>query len=126
MHKNKGSAVVEITLMVPVILGCIYFYIMSMLYLVEHGRMVDELSEGLYNNLSVANMPVDNEQKEGYEEKIYTADTRGEEYVGDINDGQATYEGNYEKYVISLNFRVDNSDPIKSLRRWQLIADTIR
>ena len=103
MKKNYGSTIIEVTLMIPVILGCIYFYIMSMLYLVEHGKVVNELSENLY-------------------EAVYDKEA---DVSSDVNDGIVSYEGSFEKYDISLTLRSDSSDPVKSLRRWQLIADTI-
>ena len=103
MKKNYGSTIIEVTLMIPVILGCIYFYIMSMLYLVEHGKVVNELSENLY-------------------EAVYDKEA---DVSSDVNGGIASYEGSFEKYDISLTLRSDSSDPVKSLRRWQLIADTI-
>ena len=103
MKKNYGSTIIEVTLMIPVILGCIYFYIMSMLYLVEHGKVVNELSENLY-------------------EAVYDKEA---DVSADVNDGIVSYEGSFEKYDISLTLRSDSSDPVKSLRRWQLIADTI-
>ena len=93
--RNRGSAVVEMTLLVPFVFGSIYFYIMSMLYITEHGRRVNELSEMLYNN------------------------------VAEAKDGLVSYDGDFEKYSISLDLRMDNTDSVKSLRRWQFVADTI-
>ncbi len=113
--KNKGSAVIEITLMIPVILGCIYFYIMSMLYLVEHGRVVDKLSEELYDSISF-----------GYDSGAADDSVSDNDTIGIINKGVAEYEEDYENYTISVRLKVDDSNPVKSLRRWQLIADTIR
>ena len=113
--KNKGSAVIEITLMIPVILGCIYFYIMSMLYLVEHGRVADKLSEELYDSISF-----------GYDSGAADDSVSDNDTIGIINKGVAEYEEDYENYTISVRLKVDDSNPVKSLRRWQLIADTIR
>lgn len=107
MRRNRGSAVVEVTLLVPIMLGCIYFYIMSMLYIVEHGRVVNSLSEGLYEAIDIT------------EEKS-TGEGAGSK------DGVASLEESFENYTISLTLQADDSDPVKSLRRWQLIADTVR
>ncbi|MBR1597424.1 MAG: hypothetical protein IJ661_00765 [Lachnospiraceae bacterium] len=107
MRRNRGSAVVEVTLLVPIMLGCIYFYIMSMLYLVEHGRVVNSLSERLYEAI------------DSTEEK-----STGEGTLA--KGGVESFEERFENYTISLTLQADDSDPVKSLRRWQLIADTVR
>lgn len=110
--KNKGSAIIEITLLVPVLFGCIFFYIMSMLFLVEHGKMVDIISEKLYA-----------------EEKTVTDSVISYSGCCEYNDGStkvAEYTGEYEKYDIVLELKKYAGDTVKNLRRWQLVADTIR
>ena len=47
-QRNRGSAVLEITLLIPVFLGCIYFYIMLFLFFVESGKRMEQMSECLY------------------------------------------------------------------------------
>ena len=134
-NRNNGSTVIEMTLMIPVILGCIYFYIMSMLYLVEHGRVVDKLSEELYESISYENISVDADDSV-YRNALDTSAMGDSEYdrvsvisaaaTDCVNNGVADYEEDYERYKISVKLKVDDCNPVKSLRRWQLIADTIR
>ena len=104
MNKNnRGSAVVEVTLMVPVIFGSLYFFVMSMLFIVEHGKLADELSEKLYESSKEEACEV---KKQGNTEFI-------------------KYNEVFNDYEIYFDFSKNGDDVVKNLRRWQLIADTI-
>ncbi|MCR5701175.1 MAG: hypothetical protein K6G76_03400 [Lachnospiraceae bacterium] len=46
--KNKGSAVLEITLLIPIILGCVVLYINMVLSLVDCAKQEDAASEIRY------------------------------------------------------------------------------
>ena len=111
VKKNKGSSIIEFTLLVPILFGCIYFYVLSMLFIVEHGKMADTLSKQLYESEESALEAINNngshESKEG-----------GTEVVN--------YKGDYEKYDIVLEFKKNANDTVKCLRRWQFVADTVR
>lgn len=111
---NRGSAIIEVTIMIPIILGCLYLYIMSMLFITKHGRMADELSAQLYSNQD------DNGLAVGSDGKIEeTKDKQGQVEV-------IKYEGVIDKYDVRFELKKCSDDPVKNLRRWQLVADTIR
>lgn len=108
--KNRGSAIIEFTLLVPILFGCIYFYIMSMLFIVEHGKLADALSKRLYSN---------------EKSMIELLGDSGGQVHKEGNTEIIEYLGNYEKYDIVLELKKDGSEIVKNLRRWQLVADTV-
>ncbi len=112
-ENNRGSAIIEITLLIPVIFFSVYFYIMSMLYITNNGKAADELSDQLYaeeGDDSVNEVGIETtgeRQKQGNIEIIKCNDVFG-------------------NYNISFEFRKCADNPVKNLRRWQFVADTIR
>ncbi|MBE5922860.1 MAG: hypothetical protein E7271_00140 [Lachnospiraceae bacterium] len=47
-RRNKGSAVVEMTLLIPIILGCVVMYINMILTLIDKSNLADETSTVRY------------------------------------------------------------------------------
>ena len=45
--KNRGSAVIEMSLLMPIFLGCIYLYIMLFLFLLESGKGLEYMVENI-------------------------------------------------------------------------------
>jgi hypothetical protein len=108
-RRNRGSAVIEMTMMVPIILGCIYFYIMSMLFLIEHGKVADDLSYRLYS----------------YSEENTENDDGDKKVILSGNTEVISYGEVFNNYELMIELKKEGSDVVKNLRRWQLIADTI-
>ena len=131
MNRNKGSAIIEITIMVPIIFGCIYFYIMSMLYIVEHGKVADGLSRQLY---TVSSKTVKANSTLPAPAKVNTSSTdltnaEDEEFGAVQKEGGTEiirYSGIFEKYNIEMELKKNGDNAVKNLRRWQFIADTVR
>ena len=114
LKPNRGSAIIEVTMMVPIIFSCVYFYIMSMLFITRCGKIADELSTQLYTD---------------QESRDYAAGV--DEGVGGVRKKQGniemiTYEDVFKKYNINFELKRSADDPVKNLRRWQFVADTIR
>lgn len=131
MNRNKGSAIIEITIMVPIIFGCIYFYIMSMLYIMEHGKVADGLSRQLY---TVSSETVKANSTLPAPAKVNTPSTdltnAEDEEFGTVQKEGGTeiirYSGIFEKYNIEMELKKNGDNAVKNLRRWQFIADTVR
>lgn len=106
-RNNRGSAVIELALLMPVILGFIYLYIMLFLFFTESGKWMAEVAEGIYAE----------EGTECLTEGIILR-TEGETRIGSIQE-----EGKLFKMQIEL--RRDKNDAVKNIRRWQLIGDVL-
>ena len=108
-RRNVGSIIVEFTVLMPIFLICIYLYIMAFLYYMEAGKGMDRLSEAIYGQQEEAVVSG---------ESIY------------INKRGANREGTFRKEnkwaVTEITMKKDISDPVRNLRRWQIIADTVR
>ncbi len=112
-HKrNRGSTVVEFSLLTPVFFGCIYLYIMLFLFLHQSGRDMDLMTQKMYQSeqcgvqqeetlLSKSKM-----QQEGEKEK----------WILDEQEGL---------FDLHIEMRKDTNDPVKNIRRWKLLADLL-
>ena len=107
-RRNVGSIIVEFTVLMPIFLICIYLYIMAFLYYMEAAKGMDRLSEAIYGQQEESVVSV---------ESIY------------INKRGANREGTFRKEnkwaVTEITMKKDISDPVRNLRRWQIIADTV-
>lgn len=102
-EKNKGSAVIEMTLLMPILLGCIYFYIMLFLFFVQSGKRMAEIADCIYE-----------ENIEETEEVMMRTE-------GNVKIGKVEEEG--KLFRIHIELRKDKNDPVKNIRRWQLVGD---
>ncbi len=105
LRRNCGSAVIEITLLMPAFLGCIYLYIMLFLFFIDSGKRMEQLAECIYTT-----------KQESVLEQSIVIRTEGNLKIGRI-------EAQDEPFVIQLELRKDENDPVKNIRRWQLVAD---
>lgn len=104
--KHCGSAVIEITLLIPIFLGCIYFYIMMFLNLVQTTKQFYHLAENLYETGNV----------------LETGES------GKVVKGNTETVTFYEKdsfFEIRIQMSKNNSDAIENIRRWQLATGGI-
>lgn len=106
---NKGSAIIEITLLIPVFLGCIFFFIMYFMFLINSGKQMSYMCEQLYD-VKIAYLEENsgktqycNIKKEGTVLKIY-------------------YKEQGKWFDYSLLFKRNGNDKVKNIRRWQLAA----
>lgn len=108
--RNQGSAIIEMTLLIPIFIGCIIMFIMLFLFLMDAGRKQYILCETLYSvdvTDGKADLPgtdLGSLKKEGTVLKIiYQEQGKGLQY--------------------HLSMRRNGNDPVKNIRRWQLAAD---
>lgn len=109
---NRGSIIIEMTLLMPVFLVVFYFYIMTFLYYVETGKQMNELAVMLYqeNGESGEVLPGKTETIQIY--------NQGGTWTGILQDRQKWTD-------ITLVMKRDGSNPVRNLRRWQIVADTV-
>lgn len=110
--RNKGSATIEITLLMPIFLGCIYFYIMLFLFLIESGKDMQILAEYLY--LEEGNQ-VTFEQTE---KKTFVKQNDGKIVITSIKEEFSIFE-------INIELSKDSNNAIENIRRWQLAAELL-
>lgn len=107
---NRGSAVVEMTLLIPIIFGVIYFGIMFFLFLIRSGNCMEIMAKHLYSYENTmdgesSDMLV-NEQKKGNMKTVWVEE-----------------EG--KLFQIRLELKGNSSDPVSVVRRWQIAIDTV-
>lgn len=105
--KNQGSAVIEMTLLMPVILGCIFLSIMVFLYFADSSKKICSLSEVLY-------------QKEGQQEENLVENIQIQKKSG-LKRAWIEEEGKW--FRIQLELWKDAHEPVENIRRWQLAAE---
>lgn len=105
-NSNSGSAIIEITLLIPVFLGCIYLYIMLFLFLIDSTKEMSNLAENLYT----------------------TQDSK-EENDKSVNKKGKTKSISVDKtgklFHLQLEMKKNDSDAIENIRRWQLVTGGI-
>ncbi|MBD8973571.1 MAG: hypothetical protein EGQ63_06995 [Clostridiales bacterium] len=109
-RKNRGSIVVEMTILMPVFLLCVFLYITAFLYYVEAAEQMYLASAALY------------------QEYILTTDDAGADEVSIYKRGGtsvATVERSERYADVKVELRKDAGNPIQNLRRWQSIADAV-
>ena len=108
MAKNTGSATIELTLIMPIILGVFYLYISCFLFMIESSKNMGDMVKVLYAETEA-------EKGDCKAEIIEQGSTR---YV--------SLEDTMEMFTINLEFSCYKESAVENLRRWQLAFDTIR
>lgn len=109
-RKNKGSAVIEVTLLIPVFLGIVYFYIFFVLFEIETGNCVESMIEYKYNIKTKSDI-------KNAESGINIIDQ------GDTRIIQTEIIGQFFNVQLELKGNIGN--PAEKIRRWQLAVSTI-
>lgn len=115
---NCGSAIIEMTFLIPILLGIIYLYIMLFLFLMESAKYQEWMVESLYSL----------QEKQGEE-----STDSGEEIVDELltKSKQGTQisvfvDKKTEMFDIDLEMHRKEDSAVKNIRRWQLAADMLR
>ena len=109
--RNKGMAVVEITLLIPIIFGVVYLYIMLFLYLIECANTRKILVETLYVN-SLQN---EKDSKDGDTKKIKSKQV------------ERTYiDKNWGEFCIRDEICKGEDSILEDIRRWQIVRNALR
>lgn len=97
MKNNKGSSIIEITIIFPIVLFVVYFYIMYLLLCINLSKNLSQKAEGLYDNNGSS---------------ITVSWDKGIMKAGDTSQ-------------IEIEINKNNNDPVKEVRRWQCAHHTI-
>ena len=111
--RNRGSTVIEMSLLIPVFLGCIYFYIMLFLFFTQAAKKTEEISEYAYMS----------ESTKTEQQKVLPDNVRVQR-EGKIRVIKLEEQG--KLFTLKTEFRRDENDPVQNLRRWQLVSDTFQ
>ena len=108
---NRGIAIIEMTLLIPILLGIIYLYIMLFLFLVQSGKcmgiMVDVLysgSDSTINHNQNVNLST---IKQGTKESVFLHESMG-------------------GFDIELQMHRKEDNAVENIRRWKIASDTLR
>jgi hypothetical protein len=104
--KNRGSSVIEVSLLIPIFMGCIYLYIMLFIFFMESSKQMCVLSENIYAEESEDLQGGFSLKKEGKMQMIQVKETG-------------------KLFEIELELRKDGSNPLENIRRWQLVTSGI-
>ena len=108
--RNCGSTVVEFSLLVPIFVGLIYFYILLFLFLHQSGRKMDLMTQKMYQSEQ------EREQKGESFSDGSKMQTEGEKEIWIVEEQEGLFD-------IRIEMRKDTNDPVKNIRRWKLLAD---
>ena len=111
--RNRGSTVIEMSLLIPVFLGCIYFYIMLFLFFTQAAKKTEEIYEYAYMS----------ESTKTEQQKVLPDNVRVQR-EGKIRVIKLEEQG--KLFTFKTEFRRDENDPVQNLRRWQLVSDTFQ
>lgn len=107
---NRGSSVIEMTLLMPIILGVLYLYIGLFLFFVDSSKQMKNMTEALYcteeENGEQGNICMVR-QEQGSKLSVSVTDTTG-------------------MFNMDLELHRNDDSIVKNIRRWQLATDTIR
>ena len=112
---NCGSAIIEMTFLIPVLLGIIYFYIMFFLFLMESAKYKEWIVEFLYSVQEDSS--TDTEGKVG--ERRLPMSKQGT-MISVYIDEKA------ELFDIRLEMHRKEDSAVENIRRWQLATDMLR
>lgn len=108
--RNQGSAVVEMSMLTPVLFAIVYLSIFFFLFFIRSGNCMEELARYMYvkendSNLERESMHI-NEHNNGNIKKIWVQE-----------------EGKI--FEIQLELRGNKTDPVSMVRRWKIAVDTV-
>lgn len=154
MKKNRGSMVIEMTLLMPVFLGCVFLYVMLFVELIHLQQKMEQAAEILYaaevpEDLTQGNSKTGNSLAGGggngvAGDSLWTDEGDGG-FTGALSDKAGTGRGAVrglscrEKgdrrevhledpdgwFALKLQMEAGQGNPAKKLRRWQLLADML-
>lgn len=102
---NRGSAVIEMTILIPVLLACVYLYLMVFIHFVNYGKVMADAAEALYG-----------EEWAGGEEGKIIVKREGKKKTVSVEEQD-------NRFTLSVELRKNENEPVKQIRRWQFAAE---
>ena len=112
---NRGSAIIEMTFLIPVLLGIIYFYIMLFLFLMESTKYKEWIVESLYSVQEDASTGAEGQAGEG----LLSVSKQGTTISVYIDEKMNLFD-------IRLEMHRKEDSAVDNIRRWQLATDMLR
>ncbi len=109
--RNKGMAVVEMTLLIPIILGVVYLYIMLFLYLTECATERQILVKALYTDSN-------DEYSSSGTADIKTSISKHME--------RAYVQKDWEGFHVTDEMCKGEDSVLEDIRRWQIARNALR
>lgn len=108
--KNRGSAVIEMTLLMPIYLGIFYLYILFFLFLIECGFLMQCMLEYVYQ----------------VEMKYDVLENNADISITNHGNIRTVRTLKMDKgFQIQLELKGNTEDPAERIRRWQIAVDTV-
>ncbi len=108
---NKGMAVVEMTLLIPIVLGVVYLYIMLFFYLVECANTRQILIENLY-----VDTLEDDECSGNGSANVFISKHMERVYI----------EKDWEGFRVKDEMCKGKDSILEDIRRWQIARNALR
>lgn len=115
---NCGSAIIEMTFLIPILLGIIYLYITFFLFLIESSQYKEWIVESLYCSQETQG---DTSEQAGVKnmDGIIKMSKQGTQISVFVNQKA-------ELFDIELEMHRKEDSAVKNIRRWQLASDMLR
>ncbi len=104
--RNQGSAVIEMTLLMPIILGIFFLYISTFLCFISESKYIEAMSNYLYSDVAVENSGM-NKVQQGGKVSVFFSTTFGQ-------------------FDMDLELHRNEDNAVENIRRWQFATDTLR
>lgn len=102
--RNQGSAIIEMTLLMPIILGIFFLYIHTFLYFAKESKCLEMMSYCLYWDINVGESSM-NKIHQGKRISVFYSESTG---------------------LFDLELHRNEDDAVRNIRRWQFATDTLR
>ncbi len=109
--KNRGSAVVEMTLLIPILLGVFFLYICTFLFMIDSSKVMAQMSQSLYPG-EVQN------SADNTGENVYDVKKSGTKAIVAVKEQRGILE-------MDRMLSCYNGSAVKNIRRWQLATDIL-
>ncbi|MCM1497075.1 MAG: hypothetical protein NC124_01265 [Clostridium sp.] len=110
MRKNRGSMIIEITILISVFMGVFFLYITFFLFLIYSAGQMEQVVEYLYSEA---------EEEPDMERPVNVQIHK----QGDIRT--AWFEDPDSRFLIRTEYRRWTKDPVENIRRWQLAVSLV-
>lgn len=112
---NVGSAVIEMTLLIPILLGIVYLYLSLFLFLINVSKNRNDMVELLYE--------IDYREQEGDDISDSTRKIRGTKQGNKISVFEKV---GFSPFEVNLELHRNEDSAVENIRRWQFVADAVR
>lgn len=107
VENNKGSAIIEMTFLIPVILGCVFMYVSFLIFFIGNSKGMEQAAEQVYM-VDISNSSSVNAGVKKQSEML-----------------SSVYQNCDKWFDVTININRNGRNVLKSIRRWQLATSKI-